>query len=191
MTGAGTSAGPRISSASSQEPGWGEVTPSAVPDKPCALGGFASQMFLLPVSHLPWRWRCVWGPLRTRIQRPGPEILAELPPGLSRATNTSSAEGARAVAGRPQASVPGLGLAQPRASVLPAFHWLKPSHMASGRRGGGWETESTRASSSSAHAFSFWLPWVFAVACGLLWLRCAGWLPCGTWGLGSLTRDQT
>lgn len=190
MTAAGASAGPRISSASSQEPGLGEVTPSAAPDKPCALGGFASQMFLLPVSHLPWRWRCVWGPLRTRVQRPGPEILAELPPGLSRAIHTSSAEGARAVAGGPQASVPGRGLAQPRASFLPAVHWLRPSHMASGRRGGGWEMESTRASSLCTRLFVLA---ALGLRCGLRtsWLRCAGWLPCGTWGLGSLTRDQT
>ena len=43
--GAGASAGPRIPSALSQEPVWVEVTPSAAPDKPCALGGFASQVF--------------------------------------------------------------------------------------------------------------------------------------------------
>lgn len=78
----------------------------------------------------------MWGPLRTRLQRSGPELLAELPPGLSWAISTLSAEGERArweVAG--QASVPDLGLAQPRASFRPAVHWLKPSHMASERRG--------------------------------------------------------
>ena len=87
--------------------------------------------------------------------------------------------------------MPDPGPAQPRASFRPPFigwNLVTWPLRAAGMLGNGVHPCVLKLRS---RAFSFWLRWVFAVACGLLWLRCAGWMPCGTWALGSLTRDQT
>lgn len=117
VTAAGASARPRISSASSQEPGLGEVTPSAAPDKPCAL--VASLLGSPSVSHLRGVEVRV-GPARTRVQRPGPEILMSFSRFVPRHRHRVSERRTRS--GRRPAGL----CARPRAGAAAGLHSCPP-----------------------------------------------------------------